>query len=47
VIVKGQPVAVIAVGDPIEGAHARDFAAADLATLAEALGTAYNRIMSR
>lgn len=47
VIVKGQPVAVIAVGDPIEGAHARDFAAADLKTLAEALGTAYNRIMSR
>jgi len=47
ILVGGQPVAVIAVGDPIDGPSARDGAAADLATLAEALGTAYARIMTR
>lgn len=47
VVVNGQPVAVIAVADPVEGPHARDMAAADLAMLAEALGGAYKRIMSR
>jgi hypothetical protein len=47
VLVGGRPVAVIAVGDPIEGPQARDFAAADLALLAEALGRAYARIMAR
>ena len=47
IMVGGQPVAVIVVADPIEGPQARDIAAADLALLAEALGSAYNRIMSR
>jgi hypothetical protein len=47
IMVGGQPVAVIAVSDPIEGPQARDIAAADLALLAEALGSAYKRIMSR
>jgi hypothetical protein len=47
IIVGGQAVAVIAVSDPLEGPHARDIAAADLALLAEALGSAYKRIMSR
>jgi hypothetical protein len=47
VLVGGQPVAVIAVGDPIEGPKARDLAAADLAVLAEALGGAYARILAR
>ncbi len=47
VVVAGQAVAVIAVGDPLDGAQARDSAAADLAMLAEALGGAYKRILSR
>jgi len=47
IVVNGQPVAVIAVSDPLEGPQARDMAAADLAKLAEALGSAYKRIMSR
>lgn len=47
IMVGGQPVAVIAVGDPLDGPETRDFAAADLAQLAEALGTAYARIMAR
>lgn len=47
VIVGGQPVAVIAVGDPLDGPQARDAAAADLAMIAEALGSAYKRFMSR
>jgi hypothetical protein len=47
IVVDGQAVAVIAVADPIEGPDARDAAAADLAILAEALGTAYRRIMAR
>lgn len=47
ILVGGQPVAVIAVGDPIDGPSARDGAAADLAALAEALGTAYARILTR
>jgi hypothetical protein len=47
IMVGGQPVAVIAVSDPLEGPQARDIAAADLALLAEALGSAYKRIMSR
>jgi hypothetical protein len=47
ILVGGQAVAVIAVGDPLEGPAARDFAAADLAMLAEALGSAYTRIMAR
>jgi len=47
IIVLGQPVAVLAVADPIEGPEARDIAAVDLAMLAEALGTAYTRILAR
>lgn len=47
VLVAGQPIAVMAVGDPLEGAHARDQATADLVQLAEALGTAYARIAAR
>lgn len=45
VLVGGQPVAVIAVSDPIDGPQ--EIAAADLSMLAEALATAYKRIMSR
>ncbi len=45
ILVGGQPVAVIAVADPIDGPQ--EIAAADLAMLAEALGSAYKRIMSR
>lgn len=45
IIVGGQPVAVIAVSDPLDGPQ--EIAAADLAMLAEALGSAYKRIMSR
>ncbi len=44
VLVGGVPVAVIVVGDPIDGDAN---AAADLAMLAEALGTAYQRIAAR
>jgi hypothetical protein len=44
VLVGGVPVAVILVGDPIDGDAN---AAADLAMLAEALGTAYTRIAAR
>ncbi|HEY5926626.1 MAG TPA: hypothetical protein VIV11_33295 [Kofleriaceae bacterium] len=44
VVVNGQPVAVIAVSDPLSGPQ--ELAAADLAMLAEALGSAYKRIMS-
>lgn len=44
VVVGGQPVAVIVVGDAIDG---DTNAAADLAMLAEALGTAYQRIAAR
>jgi hypothetical protein len=44
VLVGGQPVAVILVGDAIDGDAN---AAADLAMLAEALGTAYQRISAR
>jgi hypothetical protein len=47
IIVDGQAVAVIAVGDPIDGVAARDFAAADLAALAEALGSTYARLRPR
>jgi hypothetical protein len=47
VIVDGQAVAVIAVADPTEGPEARDAAAADLARLADVLGSAYKRIMAR
>lgn len=47
VLVGGQPVAVIAVGDPLDGPQARDTAAADLAAIADALGNAYKRFMSR
>ena len=47
VMVKGQAVAVIAVGDPISGAEYRDACAVDLAMLAEALGAAYTRILAR
>src|SRR5262249_37793163 len=47
VVVNGQAVAVIAVSEPHAGPEARDSAAADLATIAEALGSAYKRIMSR
>ena len=47
VLVKGQPVAVIAVGDPIDRDTTVELAAADLGMLAEALGTAYQRILAR
>ncbi len=47
VLVKGQPVAVIAVGDPIDGGGTVELAAADLGMLAEALGSAYQRILAR
>ncbi len=45
ILVAGQPVAVIAVSDPLDGPQ--EIAAADLTMLAEALGAAYKRIMSR
>ncbi len=44
VLVRGQAVAVILVGDPIDSAAST---AAELAMLADALGTAYQRIMAR
>jgi hypothetical protein len=47
IVVNGTAVAVIAVSDPLDGPAARDIAAADLAMLAEALGSAYKRIMAR
>jgi hypothetical protein len=47
VLVKGQPVAVIAVGDPIDRDTTIELAAADLGMLAEALGSAYQRILAR
>ncbi|HSD90419.1 MAG TPA: hypothetical protein VLB44_22985 [Kofleriaceae bacterium] len=47
VSVKGQPVAVLVVGDPIDGESSLEEAAADLAVLAEALGAAYQRILGR
>ncbi len=47
VIVGGQPVAVVVVGDPLDGAHARDLSTADLAGLAEALASTYTRLMAR
>jgi hypothetical protein len=46
VLVKNQPAAVIVVGDPV-GDEDFQVAAADLAMLAEALGTAYQRILGR
>jgi hypothetical protein len=46
VMVKGQPAAVIVVGDTT-GDEDFQIAAADLAMLAEALGTAYQRILGR
>lgn len=46
VLVRGQPIAVLAVGDPLEGASTRDEAVADLAQLAEALGAAYVRFVA-
>jgi len=45
--VNGQPVAVLVVGDPIDGESKLEEAAADLAVLAESLGAAYQRILSR
>jgi hypothetical protein len=45
IMVGGQPVAVIAVSDPIDGPQ--ELAAAELVMLAEALGAAYKRIMAR
>jgi hypothetical protein len=44
VVVGGQPVAVIVVGDPIDAETTVELAAADLGMLAEALGSAYTRI---
>ncbi len=44
VLVKGQPVAVIAVGDPIGDDATVELAAADLGMLAAALGSAFQRI---
>lgn len=46
VLVGGQPVAVIAVGDTLDDSDA-GHAAADLAMLAESLGAAYQRIAAR
>ena len=47
VMVKGQPAAVLVVGDPLDGSEDFQIAAADLAMLAEALGSAYQRILGR
>lgn len=47
VMVQGKPAAVIVVGDLIDEAEDFQIAAADLAMLAEALGTAYQRILGR
>ncbi|HUS27979.1 MAG TPA: hypothetical protein VMZ53_05705 [Kofleriaceae bacterium] len=47
VMVKGQAAAVLVVGDPIDTSEDFQVAAADLAMLAEALGTAYQRILGR
>jgi hypothetical protein len=44
VLVAGEPVAVLAVGDPVDGPRDRDAAATDLKVLADALGAAYARI---
>jgi hypothetical protein len=45
--VKGQAAAVLVVGDPINSSEDFHVAAADLAMLAEALGSAYQRILGR
>jgi hypothetical protein len=47
VLVAGHVVAVLAVGDPTEGAGAFEEATADLALVAEALSSAYERIHAR
>lgn len=47
VVVNGQSVAVIAVGDPIDSESTVELAAADLGQLAEALGSAYTRLLAR
>jgi hypothetical protein len=47
VVVNGQSVAVIAVGDPIDSETSVDITAADLGQLAEALGSAYTRLLAR
>jgi GAF domain-containing protein len=47
VLVGGTPVAVIAVGDPIDEETPPEEVVADLGLLADALGTAYQRIMAR
>jgi hypothetical protein len=47
VLVSGQPVAVIAVGDPIGGVSDLERASADLAVLADSLGAAYQRMIAR
>jgi hypothetical protein len=47
VLVGGKPVAVLAVGDPIHGTSDLERASADLAALAETLGTVYQRMMAR
>jgi hypothetical protein len=46
-MVKGQAAAVLVVGDPINSSEDFHVAAADLAMLAEALGSAYQRILGR
>ena len=47
VLVGGTPVAVIVVGDPIDEETPNEEVVADLGLLADALGTAYQRIMAR
>ena len=47
VMVNGQPAAVLVVGDVLDSSEDFHVAAADLAMLAEALGTAYQRILGR
>jgi hypothetical protein len=47
VLVSGRPVAVLAVGDPIQGTSDLERASADLATLADSLGAVYTRMIAR
>ncbi len=47
VLVGGRPVAVLAVGDPIQGTSDLERASADLAVLADSLGAVYERMIAR
>lgn len=47
VLVGGKPVAVLAVGDPIQGTSDLERASADLAVIAESLGAVYQRMIAR